>query len=45
LVDEAAKANLDVGSIVQSAWGDHNIQIAGVSGSTITITGSPPPIR
>src|SRR5207247_5228866 len=45
LVDEAAKSNLDVGSIVQSAWGNHNIQIAGVSGSTITITGSPPPIR
>jgi hypothetical protein len=45
LVDEAARSNLEVGSIVQSAWGDHNIQIAGESGSTITITGSPPPIR
>jgi hypothetical protein len=45
LVDEAARSNLDVGSIVQSAWGDHNVQIAGVSGSTITITESPPPVR
>src|SRR5437870_8319925 len=45
LVDEAAKSNLDVGSMVQSAWGDHNVLIAGASGSTITITGSPPPIR
>jgi transposase len=45
LVEEAAKSNLDVGSIVQSAWGNHNIEIGGVSGSTITITGSPPPIR
>src|SRR4051812_30603499 len=24
LVDEAGRANLDVGPIVQSAWGDHN---------------------
>jgi hypothetical protein len=45
LVDETGKTDLDVGSIVQSAWGDHNIQIAGVSGSTIMISGSPPPIR
>jgi hypothetical protein len=45
LVEEAGKSNIDVRSIVQSAWGDHNVQIAGVSGSTITITGSPPPIR
>jgi hypothetical protein len=45
LVDEAGKAGVDVGSIVQSAWGDHNIQIAGVSGSTISINPSPPPIR
>ena len=45
LVDEAGRANLDVGSIVQSVWGHHNIQIAGVSGSTISINASPPPIR
>jgi hypothetical protein len=45
LVDEAGKAGVDVGSIVQSAWGDHNVQIAGVSGSTISINASPPPIR
>src|SRR5437870_189444 len=29
LVDEVTKANLDVGSIVQSAWGNHNVQIVG----------------
>jgi hypothetical protein len=45
LVDEAGKANLDVSSIVQSAWGDHNVQIADVSASTISINTSPPPIR
>jgi hypothetical protein len=42
LVEEAGKANLDVGSIVQGAWGDHNVLITGVSGSTISINTSPP---
>lgn len=37
LVDEAAKTDVDVTSIVQSAWGDHNVQIAGVTGSTVSI--------
>jgi hypothetical protein len=45
LVKEAGKAGVDVGSIVQSAWGDHNVQITGVSDSTISINTSPPPIR
>jgi hypothetical protein len=44
-VKEANNSGIDVGSIVQSAWGDHNIQIGGVSGSTISINASPPPIR
>jgi hypothetical protein len=41
-VDEAGKGGVDVGSVVQSAWGDYNVQIAGVTGSTITNTGPPP---
>jgi hypothetical protein len=37
-VEEAKSGGVDVGSLTQSAWGDHNIQIGGVSGSTISIT-------
>ena len=44
VVDEAQAAGVDVGSIAQVAWGDRNVQIAGVVGSTVTTThGQPPP--
>jgi hypothetical protein len=36
MVEEAA--NVDVDSIVQDAWGNHNIQFAGISSSTFNIT-------
>jgi hypothetical protein len=38
LVEEAKLGGVDVGSLTQSAWGDHNVQIGGVSGSSIAIT-------
>lgn len=37
LVKEAKSAGVDVTSLTQSAWGNDNIQIGGVSGSTINI--------
>lgn len=43
LVDEAGKAGVDVASISLVSWGNHNIQIAGVSGSTITVKAPPRP--
>ena len=46
LVDRAQAGGVDVGSIVQTAWGDRNVQSAGVVGSEIHITyGQPPPTR
>lgn len=43
LVKEAGEGGVEVGSVVQSAWGDHNVQIAGVTGSTISINTPPKP--
>ncbi len=44
LVEQAQAAGVDVGSIVQTAWGDQNVQNAGVTGSTINVSyGQPPP--
>lgn len=37
LIEESKAGGIDVGSLAQSAWGDHNVQIAGVVGSAITI--------
>lgn len=37
MVDEAKGEGVVGGSITQAAWADHNVQIAGVSGSTITV--------
>jgi hypothetical protein len=48
LVDETQASGVDVGSIVQTAWGNQNVQTAGVVGSEITVNygqPSPPPAR
>lgn len=42
LVKQAHAAGMDVGTIVQTAWGDQNVQIGGVQGSSITVTQQPP---
>lgn len=45
-VEEAQAGGVDVGSIAQTAWGDQNVQSAGVVDSHITVTyGQPPPPR
>lgn len=38
LVKEAQAGGVDIGSIAQTAWGDQNVQIAGVEGSSINLT-------
>ena len=44
LVKHAQAGGVDVGTIAQTAWGDQNVQIAGVEGSSINLTyGQPPP--
>ena len=44
LVAEARSAGVDVGSITQTAWGNQNVQNAGVVDSEIHVTyGQPPP--
>ena len=45
LVEEARSGGVDVGSILQSAWGDQNVQSAGVVDSEITVTYGQPPAR
>ena len=46
LVQQAQAGGVDVGSIAQRAWGDQNVQIAGVEGSSINFGyGQPPPAR
>ncbi len=46
LVERAQASGVDVGSIAQTAWGDQNVQSAGVVSSEITVTyGQPPPAR
>ena len=44
LVAEAKTAGVDVGSVTQTVWGDQNVQSAGLSDSSVTVTyGQPPP--
>ena len=46
LVQQAQAGGVDVGSIAQTAWGNQNVQIAGVEGSSISLGyGQPPPAR
>lgn len=42
LVGEAERSGVDVRGVVQQVYGDHNVVIADVSNSTITIQGHPP---
>ena len=43
LVAQAERDGVDVGGLVQQVYGDHNLAIAQVHGSTITIGGQVPP--
>lgn len=44
LVDETEADGVDVASVVQTVWGNQNVQTAGVVGSVVTVTyGQPPP--
>jgi hypothetical protein len=49
LIAETQRSGVDVASVVQTAWGNQNVQIGGVTGSEIQVTyGSPqvpPPDR
>ena len=38
-IEGTTDAGLDVGDVTQSVWGNANVQIANVTGSTITISG------
>jgi hypothetical protein len=42
LVGEADRGGVDVAGVVQQVYGDHNVTIADVKGSTISIHGRPP---
>lgn len=44
LVEEACAGGVDVGSIVQTAWGNQNVQSGGIVGSEITVTYGQPPL-
>ena len=45
LVEEARSGGVDMGSIVQTAWGHQNVQNAGVVDSEVTVTYGQPPAR
>ncbi len=46
LVSEARRAGIDVESISQTAWGNQNVQTAGLVNSEVNVSyGSPPPAR
>ncbi len=46
LVSEARSAGIDVESISQTAWGNQNVQTAGLVDSEVNVSyGSPPPAR
>lgn len=43
LVEQARTAGVDIGSISQTAWGNQNVQAAGITDSDITVTYGQPP--
>lgn len=45
LIAQAKAGGVDIESISLVAWGDHNVQIAGVTGSQISISRRQPPGR
>lgn len=43
LVKQAEHSGVDIGSVSQAAWGDQNVQAAGITESSISVTYGQPP--